>query len=308
MAITLEEASKLSNDMLKIGVIETIIKDSPILQRLPFIEIVGNSLIYNQEKTLPGAKWYNVNEEWATPVPPTFEKITAELKILGENADIDAFLKATRSNVQDLEATVIELTTKAITHEFEDTFIYGTGEAADKDFQGLRLLIDTTAAGSQVITMGGTGATLTLAKLDELIDAIKGGKPDMLLMSRRSRRKLNALVRAAGSGIMETDRDKWGNFIQLWDGIPIGINDWILNTHVLTDGYETATTGGNCSTIYAMQFGEGGLCGLTAPGHLTVEPIGALEARDATRTRIKWYVSLALFSSVKAAALIGVTD
>ena len=46
MAITLEEASKLSNDMLKIGVIETIIKDSPILQRLPFIEIVGNSLIY----------------------------------------------------------------------------------------------------------------------------------------------------------------------------------------------------------------------------------------------------------------------
>jgi len=308
MAITLEEASKLSNDMLKIGVIETIIKDSPILQGLPFIEIVGNSLIYNQEKTLPGATWYDVNDDWATPTPPTFEKLTAELKILGENADIDAFLKATRSNVQDLESTVIELTTKAITHQFESTFIYGTGEVADKDFKGLRLLIDTIASGSQVITMGSTGATLTLAKLDELIDAIKGGKPSMLLMSRRSRRKLNTLIRAAGSGIMETDRDKWGNFIQLWDGIPIGINDWILNTHVLTAGYETATTGGDCSTIYAMQFGEGGLCGLTAPGHLTVEPIGALEDRDASRTRIKWYVSLALFSTVKAAALIGVTD
>ena len=111
MAITLEEASKLSNDMLKIGVIETIIKDSPILQRLPFIEIVGNSLIYNQEKTLPGANCNDANEEWSAPTPPTFEKVTAELKILGENADIDAFLKATRSNVQDLEATVVELTT-----------------------------------------------------------------------------------------------------------------------------------------------------------------------------------------------------
>ena len=55
--------------------------------------------------------------------------------------------------MQDLEATVIELTTKAITHEFEDTFIYGSGEVADKDFKGLRLLIDTTAASSQVITM-----------------------------------------------------------------------------------------------------------------------------------------------------------
>ena len=126
-------------------------------------------------------------------------------------------------------------------------------------------------------------------------------------MSRRSRRKINALVRAAG-GMMETDRDKWGNFVHLWDGIPIGVNDWILDTHVVVDSVETATTGDTCSTIYAIQFGEGALCGLTSPGHLTVEPIGSLETKDASRTRIKWYVSLALFSSIKAAALIGVQD
>jgi hypothetical protein len=54
--------------------------------------------------------------------------------------------------------------------------------------------------------------------------------------------------------------------------------------------------------------GEGALCGLTSPGHLTVEPIGSLETKDASRTRIKWYCSLALFSSIKAAALIGVKD
>lgn len=73
-------------------------------------------------------------------------------------------------------------------------------------------------------------------------------------------------------------------------------------------GVETATTGGTCSTIYAFQMGEGALCGLTGPGHLTVEPIGSLETKDASRTRIKWYCSLALFSSIKAAALIGVKD
>ncbi len=53
MALTLAEAAKLSNDILLQGVVETIVKDSPILQRLPFIEIVGNGLTYNQEKTLP---------------------------------------------------------------------------------------------------------------------------------------------------------------------------------------------------------------------------------------------------------------
>jgi len=306
MALTLEEASKLSNDILLQGVVETIVKDSPIVQRLPFIEIVGNGLTYNQEKTLPTIDFYDVGDTWAESTP-TFEQITATLKIMGGDADVDNFLKATRSNIQDLEAAVVELKAKALRRKFEETFIYGDATANPKQFDGLRELIDTATASDQVIAMGATGATLTLDKLDELIDAIKGGKPNMLLMSRRSRRKINALVRAAGA-MMDTDRDTWGNFIQLWDGIPIGVNDWILDTHTLVDSLETAITGGTCSTIYAIQFGEGALCGLTSPGHLQVEPIGSLEDKDATRTRIKWYVSLALFSSIKAAALIGVQD
>jgi hypothetical protein len=306
MALTLNEAAKLSNDMLLQGVVETIVKDSPILQRLSFIEIVGNVLTYNQEKTLPTIDFYDVGDTWAESTP-TFEQKTANLKIMGGDADVDNFLKATRSNIQDLEAAVVELKAKALKDKFEETFIYGDLTANAKQFDGLRKLINTTTASSQVIAMGPTGATLTLAKLDELIDAVKGGKPDLLLMSRRSRRKLNALVRAAG-GMIETDRDNWGNFIQLWDGIPIGVNDWILDTHVVSGGVETATTGDTCSTIYAFQMGEGALCGLTSLGHITVEPIGSLETKDASRTRIKWYCSLALFSSIKAVALIGVQD
>ena len=307
MALTLDEAAKLSNNMLLQGVVETIIKDSPILQRMPFIEIVGNGLTYNQEKTLPEIDFYDVGDTWAESTP-TFEQITTTLKIMGGDADIDNFLKATRSNLQDLEAAVIELKAKAVKDKFEEAFIYGDSATNAKQFDGLRQLIDTTAASDQMIAMGASGDTLTLDKLDELIDAIKGGKPDMLLMSRRSRRKINALVRAASSGMMVTERDNFGNFIQLWDGIPVGVNDWVLDTHTVVSSLETGTTGGTCSTIYAVQFGEGALCGLTSPGHLQVEPVGSLETKDASRTRIKWYVSLALFSSVKAAALIGVKD
>ena len=306
MALTLTEASKLSNDMLLQGVVETIVKDSPVLQQMPFIEIVGNGLTYNQEKTLPSIDFYDVGDTWAESTP-TFEQKTANLKIMGGDADVDNFLKATRSNIQDLEAAVVELKAKALKDKFQETFIYGDSGTNAKQFDGLRMLIDTTTASDQVIAAGATGATLTLSMLDELIDAVKGGKPDALLMSRRSRRKINALVRAAGE-MMETDRDKWGNFVQLWDGIPVGVNDWILDTHTLADSVETATTGGTCSTIYAVQFGEGALAGLTSPGHLQVEPVGSLETKDASRIRIKWYCSLALFSSVKAAALIGVQD
>jgi hypothetical protein len=306
MALTLTEAAKLSNDMLMQGVVETIVKDSPVLQRLPFIEIVGNGLTYNQENTLPSIDFYDVGDTWNESTP-TFTQLTANLKIMGGDADVDNFLKSTRSNIQDLEAAVIELKAKALQSKFEEMFIYGNTATSSKQFDGLKKLINTGVAGNQVIAMGTAGATLTLGKLDELVDAVKGGKPDMLLMSRRSRRKINALVRDGGSMIV-SDRDQFGNFVQLWDSVLVGVNDWILDTHVVAGGVETATTGGDCSTIYAVQFGEGALCGLTSPGHLQVEPVGALEDKDASRTRVKWYVSLALFSSIKAAALIGVKD
>ncbi|MFC1921320.1 major capsid protein [Chloroflexota bacterium] len=306
MALTLAEASKLSNDMLLQGVVETIVKDSPVLQQLPFIEITGNGLTYNKENALPDIDFYDVGDTWAESTP-TFAQVTANLKIMGGDADVDNFLKATRSNLQDLEAAVVELKAKALKDKFEETFIYGDITVSAKQFDGLRKLIDTASEGDQLIAAGASGATLTLAMLDELIDSVKGGKPDLLLMSRRSRRKINALVRSSGS-MMETDRDKWGNFVQYWDGILIGVNDWILDTHTVEDSVETATTGGDCSAIYAVQLGEGALCGLTAPGHLTIEPVGSLETKDASRTRIKWYCSLALFSSIKASALIGVQD
>ncbi len=305
MALTLAEAAKLSNDVLLKGVIETIVKESPILQKLPFIDITGNALTYNRENAMASAAFYDVGDAWAESTP-TFTQVTASLKILGGDADVDNYVKATRQNVQDIEAAVIELKAKAVKHKFEDNFVYGDTAVDAKSWDGIRKLIDTTGAGSQVATMGGTGATLTLAKLDELIDVIKPGKPDLLLLSRRTRRKVTSLMRALSS--LEVRQNEFGDFVELYNGIPLAINDWILDTHTLVGGYETAVTGASNSTIYALKFGEGNLIGIQGPGGLTVERLGSLETKDASRTRIKWYCSLALFSKLAVGALIGVQD
>src|SRR4030043_305043 len=206
MALSLAEAAKLSNDVLLQGVIETIIYDSPVLQVLPFIEIVGNGLTYNQENQAPTVAFYDVGDTWAESTP-TFTQQIATLKIMG-------------------------------------------------------------------------------------------GKPEMLLMSKRSRRKLTALSRGSGSGIMEFDRNQFGQMVQYYSGIPIGVNDWISDAR--TVGVST-----DCSTIYAVCYGEGATAGLTAPGGLLVEGVGSLETKDASRTRGKWYVSLALFNHLRLAKLIG---
>ena len=291
MALTLTEASKLSEDVLVKGVIETVIKDSPVLQQLPFIDVMGNSLKYNQENALPTVAWYAVGDTWAESTP-TFTQKTATLTILGGDADVDNFIQQTRSNIQDIKAAVIELKAKAMRHEWEDKFITGAGTG--NTFEG----IDTLCTSGQTVSMGTNGATLTLAKLDELIDKVLGGKPDIFLMSRRSRRKLQSLMRDAG--IVEQRQDEFGNFIQLYNGITVAVNDWIADD-------QTVGTSNDCSTIYAFQMGEGGVCGLHNGG-IQAEDIGSLDTKDATRTRLKWYCSLALFSTVKLARLIGVRD
>jgi len=293
MALTLVEAAKLSNDILLTGVVETIIKDSPILQRMPFIEIVGNGLTYNRENAAPTAAFFDVGDTW-TESTPTFTQLTVTLKIMGGDADIDNFLIATRSNVQDLEAAVVQLKAKAVRQLFETTFVTGDAVANPKSFDGLDKLTDA----GQSLSMGANGGSLTLDKLDELVDQVKGGKPEMLLMSRRSRRIVNKLARNSGS-LLETDRDEFGTMLTFYDGIPMGVSDYISDA-------QTVGTSTDCSTLYAFQMGEGALSGLTAPGGLAIERVGSLETKDASRTRIKWYSSLALFNALKLARLTGV--
>lgn len=295
MALTLAEAAKLSNDVLLAGVIETVIDESPVLGILPFVEIVGNGLTYNQQNVAPSAAFLAVGDTWAESTP-TFTQKTASLKILGGDADVDNYLATTRSNVQDLEAAVVQLKARAVQRLFDDTFITGDATGDPNAFDGLNLLCTS----GQTVNMGVNGGSLTLDKLDELFDTVKGGKPHMLIINRRGRRKLNALMRAAG-GVLETDRDEFGRMVSFYDGVPIAISDFIPNNY-------TVGTSTDCTSIFALQVGEDGVAGLTAPGGLQVERVGSLETKDATRIRVKWYASLALFNTAKLARLVGVRD
>lgn len=69
---------------------------------------------------------------------------------------------------------------------------------------------------------------------------------------------------------------------------------------------ETQGVSTGCSSVYAVTFGPAGVMGLENGG-LQVETVGELETKDATRHRIKWYASVALFSELGVARLKGIT-
>src|SRR3990172_7346803 len=195
MALTLAESAKLATDMVQAGVIETIIKEEHVLDQLPFIEVVGNNFVYNRLNTEPSIGFFAVGDTW-TESTPDFTQVSVQLKILGGDADVDNFIQATRVNIQDVETAVIQQKAKALARKWADTFINGDTAVDTKAFDG----VDKICAGlpaAQTVSMGANGGTLTLAKLDELIDAVKT-KNIVLMMSRRSRRTLQSLVRASG--------------------------------------------------------------------------------------------------------------
>jgi hypothetical protein len=76
MALTLTEAAKLSNDVVLQGVVETVVKESRVLDVLPFIEMTGNALTYNRENAMASAAFFDVGDSWSesTPTSPRHQR------------------------------------------------------------------------------------------------------------------------------------------------------------------------------------------------------------------------------------------
>lgn len=99
---------------------------------------------------------------------------------------------------------------------------------------------------------------------------------------------------------IESEIKTVGLWQQFYNGIPIGVSGYV------NDG-ATVGSSANCSTIYAVQFGEGRIAGLQGAGSLQVERVGPLQTKDAIRWRIKWYTSVAVFGTLCRAKLNGIT-
>lgn len=304
MPLLKTEAAKLSRSSLLRGIIEQVIVESDVLKYLDFVDIVGKDLKYVRENTLGTVNFYAVNDTWAEDAP-TGDEVTATLAILGGDADVDQFLQKVYADTNNLRALVIAQKAKAMAHKFNLAFFDGDSVANPTEFDGLKVTCGTVqnalsgySSTNRAASNGANGAVLTLDTMDEFIDAIKPGKPDVLFMSKRTRRKLSSLRRASGA-VLETHTNQFGERVTTYDGIPIGVDENISDN-------ETQGASNTCSSIYGVKFGfRTGVQGIQNGG-IVAEPIGRLETKDAWRTRVKWYTGVAYFNTYAYARLAGV--
>jgi len=286
-------------------------------------DIIGNGLTYDVETTESGAQFYGVNETWVESTSVVTQH-TATTCILGGDADVDNFLKATRSNLQDLMGEQIAAKVKAIKKQFMQSFYYGyrTGAGIDaKKFDGLHYLLRYGEATypnyPNTIILGGASTpdvTFGVDEIEKAIDFIKNGKADLVMMTKNMRRLINVYLHAAG-GI--TYQDQANGRVQGLFGVPVGVSDYISDAENCDLLYEGAVYGQNyaegtgigtsdeSTSIFILQFAPQAVCGIQSLPITTVK-LGDLETKDGTRVRIKWYPSLMLQSVISAAKITGI--
>lgn len=267
--MTLQEASKYSTDILQKGVIETMARENVVIELLPFMEIEGNSYQYNVETALPNVEFRAVNSGYTDSVGQV-KKESENLVILGGDVQLDKFLVATRSNVNDIRAVQTAMKAKAIANTYATTFFNGNPTTNEKEFKGLKHRL---GAGQKV------EGEITLDNLNALLDKVYGGA-DVLIMSKATRREVMKVLQASNHYI-ENGADQFGRPVAMYGGVPIRV----VEDTVLESG-----------TIYAIRFGVmEAVCGLQNGG-ISVRDLGEIDSMPVLLTRIEWYCGSAMFS------------
>lgn len=309
MPLLRTEAEKLSNNTLISGVIDSIIERDDLFSILPFAQVNSKAYVYERETTIGSADWLDPNDP-VNESAATFTEVVAKLRILAGDVDVDKFLQTTMGDTNDQLAIQIQKKAKAVAREFHRALAYGNSSTNAKQFDGLPQLaaqaqaFAATAGGSQLVSAGTNGNSLTLAMLDELCDAVPNGV-DVLVMRRGTIRAYRNLLRATyGTDAVMQQLENFGRPMLTHNGIPIIMNEFLQGT-------ETQGSNPNTCSVYALRLNEAdGLHGLYGGDNagLVVENIGTVQNKDATRMRVKWYCGLALKSTRSIARLAGVTS
>ena len=310
---TLSEYQKLANDDVIAGVFDNIITASELAPFLQFRSFSGNSLVYNRENTLGAAATHQIGDTWAE-TEPTYTKKTVSLTTGGIQHPLDRFAMQTVDNVQSQEAVLLAKMAKSIARKLEDLLVTGNSGSVSTEPEGLTSLLISASRllmmgdGSPPSTITGDETELTLDRLDALIDLVEQGKPDFLMMNKTMRRKLTALARATGSGVILNSAEMFGHQYILYNGVPVVINDYITNS----EQYENAGAWGSSSatTIYAIKTGEEkqGWTMIHNGGVLEpdVQRLGTKFDKNEDVYRMAIYLNAVIYSAKSCAALAGI--
>lgn len=298
--LTLLEAAKTADPLSRM-VMETYAQSDEILRVLPFETIGGAAKKWNREHTLPTTGFRAINGSW-TPAQGVVDPQIESTFIAGGTLIVDNYLIATGTSREAQERMKV----KSLAHKVGYTFVKGDHASDATTPNGLQVRANTTDG--TLIANGSTagGDVLTLAKLDEAIDAVPGATH--LYMSKAMRRLLTKGVRAGIDSPLTTTKDEFGRPIMEYAGLPILLSDGVDMVNTILAFDESNPGGGSAvgQSIYVMRIGLDGVHGIQTGGPPKVEDLGHAVTPTALATLVEWYPGLAVAGKNSFARLYGI--
>lgn len=153
--------------------------------------------------------------EDGTDSESTYAQRKFPYKTILKKGKVTRKLQAIGRTLLDVEAEEINNKLQSVRDSEENALINGDSSVNPKQFNGLRKLIPA----GQTVIAGANGAPLSLDLMDEAID-LNRGNANMIIMSKKANRKLNALLQAQ-QRFVDTMEVKGGFRVQVYNGIPI---------------------------------------------------------------------------------------
>jgi len=226
--------------------------DNPLRQNLPRRKGSGKAWYLSQRTpvgTTPAA-FYSADTDDFTEATGTYEEKEFVYKTVGARGKLFRLARDQTAGQVDLLAHEIEQRTLEFKN-YEEWSLFWGNNSDTKQFDGVDVQIDDS---SQIVKIADTnmGGDLTLAKIDEVIDACSPFSPNMLLTSLAGRRAMNALLQDH-QRFMDKTEVKGGFKLLSYNEIPIYTSTQLPDTLDFDeDGALQSTTGGCTSIIFAL--------------------------------------------------------
>ena len=292
MGMSLLEYAKGAGLNTKRGtIIELFAKASPILNAMTFETVNGSGVDYDQEAALPGVAFRGINEEY-TASAGVINPMHDPLKIAGGTLDVDsALIKMFGSGVR---AKHEGMKIKALSLKIARMVIKGDSTSDPKEFDGLQRRLDNDQKIHVTANATDSVGALTLAKLDEAIDATE--EPNALIMNKKTRRLLTTASRTASiGGYVTYTQDNWGRQVPRYADLPIldaGKDN--TNTDIIPLTEVAGDAGADATSVYVVSFGDGMVEGIQN-GAMDVKDLGLTDSGVIYRTLVEWLVGMALY-------------
>jgi len=247
-----------SNDVLTQQVVNAMISRSTALEFAEFYSMTGNAEYRRKAATASGGQFRALDSDYSdNAVSPDYAN--PALKILGDKVQVDRAHERRGMDVASERARQLLSFAQNLGKQFQNYFFNGDSTTPEQ-FDGLIKLVPVsqklTPDDPISVVLGNTNTAKTsqqafLEAINQLIQKVDGGA-QVLFMNSYVLSRLTTVARE----FIQWQPNTFGTLIPFYNGIPLRDAGYDKDGNMILPQTETLGDANDCSSIFAVRFGE----------------------------------------------------